>query len=64
MKYTKTHFILLSWSQDVSKMSQVYRYVTVVKDEMDIFTDIQINDTSGGFEVTVGPSASELCSVS
>ncbi|CAK6981674.1 hypothetical protein F7725_021412 [Scomber scombrus] len=50
-------------TQDVSKMdqlSQVYRYVTVVKNDMDIATDIQINEVFLGFEATVGSSASEL----
>ena len=55
--------IIMDTMQDVSKidqLSQVYRYVTVVKNDMDIATYIQINEVFLGFEATVGSSASEL----
>lgn len=55
--------IIMDTTQDVSKidqLSQVYRYVTVVKNDMDIATDIQMNEVFLGFEATVGSSASEL----
>ncbi len=55
--------IIMDTTQDLSKidqLSQVYHYVTVVKNDMDIATDIQINEVFLGFEATVGSSASEL----
>lgn len=55
--------VIMDTTQDVSKidqLSQVYRYVTVVRNDMDIATDIQINEAFLGFEDTVGSSASEL----
>ncbi|KAF3833167.1 hypothetical protein F7725_026832 [Dissostichus mawsoni] len=39
--------VIMDTTQDVSKidqLSQVYRYITVVKNDMDIATDIQINE--------------------
>ncbi|KAF3844575.1 hypothetical protein F7725_007738 [Dissostichus mawsoni] len=47
--------VIMDTTQDVSKidqLSQVYRYITVVKNDMDIATDIQINEVFLGFEVT------------
>lgn len=55
--------IIMDTMQDVSKidqLSQVYRYETFVKNDMDIATDIQINEVFWGFEATVGSSVSEL----
>uniref|UniRef100_A0A673B287 TTF-type domain-containing protein n=1 Tax=Sphaeramia orbicularis TaxID=375764 RepID=A0A673B287_9TELE len=55
--------IITDTTQDVSKidqLSQVYCYVTVVKNDMNIATDIQINEVFLGFEATAGSSASEL----
>ncbi|KAF3856735.1 hypothetical protein F7725_017458 [Dissostichus mawsoni] len=45
--------VIMDTTQDVSKidqLSQVYRYITVVKNDMDIATDIQINEVFLGFE--------------
>ncbi|KAF3844499.1 hypothetical protein F7725_007662, partial [Dissostichus mawsoni] len=46
--------VIMDTTQDVSKidqLSQVYRYITVVKNDMDIATDIQINEVFLGFEL-------------
>lgn len=55
--------IIMDTMQDVSKIDQqgqVYRYETAAKNDMDIATDIQINEVFLGFEATVSSSASEL----
>lgn len=50
---TKPRFIPLS---KIDQLRQVFRYVTVVKNDMDIATDIQINEVFLGFDSTVGSS--------
>ena len=54
--------IIIDTTQHVLKidqLSQVYRHVTVIRNDDDIAKEIQINEVFLGFEVTVGSSAAE-----
>ena len=55
--------VIMDTTQDVSKidqLSQIYRYVTIVRNDMDIITDVKVNEAFLGFEVTAGSTAAEL----
>lgn len=55
--------VIMDTTQDLSKrdqLSQVYRYVTIVRDHMDIAKDIKVIKVFWGFEETADTSASEL----
>ena len=55
--------VIMDTTQDLSKrdqLSQVYRYVTIVRDHMDIAKDIQVIKAFLGFEETADTSASKL----
>ena len=55
--------VIMDTTQDLSKrdqLSQVYRYVTIVRDHMDIAKDIKVIKAFWGFEETADTSASEL----
>ncbi|KAK9954687.1 hypothetical protein ABG768_016736 [Culter alburnus] len=55
--------IIMDTTQDLSKqdqLSQVYRYVTIVRNPMDIATDVKITEAFLGFEKTSDTSAGEL----
>ena len=55
--------VIMDTTQDLSKrdqLSQVYRYVTIVRDHMDIAKDIKVIKAFLGFEETADTSASEL----
>uniref|UniRef100_A0A087XM22 TTF-type domain-containing protein n=1 Tax=Poecilia formosa TaxID=48698 RepID=A0A087XM22_POEFO len=55
--------IIMDTTQDVSKigqLSQVYRYVTIIKNNLDTPIGLQINEVFLGFEAAVGSSPSEL----
>ena len=55
--------VIMDTSQHVSKieqLSQVYRYVTVIRNDNDIAKEIQISEVFLGSEVTVGSSVAEL----
>lgn len=53
----KFYPIIMDRTQDAPKdrpAEPVHRYVTVVKNDMDIATDMQINEVFLGFEATQG----------
>ena len=55
--------VIMDTTQDLSKrdqLSQVYRYVTIVRDHMDIAKDLKVIEAFLGFEETADTSASEL----
>jgi len=55
--------VIMDTTQDLSKrdqLSQVYRYVTIVRNPMDIAIDVKVVEAFLGFEETADTSASEL----